>query len=68
MKFKLSPLLIGTTVVSFGTSAPELIVSINAVLDGNSQIAVGNVIVQILRMWVLYWDNCFIKAANYYRW
>ena len=25
MKFKLSPLLIGTTVVSFGTSAPELI-------------------------------------------
>lgn len=44
MKFKLSPLLIGTTVVSFGTSAPELIVSINAVLDGNSQIAVGNVI------------------------
>ena len=44
MKFKLSPLLIGTTVVSFGTSAPELIVSVKAVLDGNSQIAVGNVI------------------------
>ena len=44
MKFKLSPLLIGTTVVSFGTSAPELIVSINAVLGGNSSIAVGNVI------------------------
>ena len=44
MKFKLSPLLIGTTVVSFGTSAPELIVSIYAVLDGNSQIAVGYVI------------------------
>jgi cation:H+ antiporter len=44
MKFKLSPLLIGTTVVSFGTSAPELIVSVKAVLAGNSQIAVGNVI------------------------
>lgn len=44
MKFKLSPLLIGTTVVSFGTSAPELIVSVKAVLEGNSQIAVGNVI------------------------
>ena len=44
MRFKLSPLLIGTTVVSFGTSAPELIVSINAVLGGNSSIAVGNVI------------------------
>ena len=44
MKFKLSPLLIGTTVVSIGTSAPELVVSIKAVLGGNPDIAVGNVI------------------------
>ena len=43
-KFKLSPLLIGTTVVSFGTSAPELIVSIQAMLNGNSSVAVGNVV------------------------
>ncbi len=39
-----SPLVIGLTVVSFGTSAPELIVSINAALGGNPEIAVGNVI------------------------
>lgn len=32
------------TVVSFGTSAPELIVSIKAALDGNPEIAIGNVI------------------------
>ena len=43
-KFKLSPLLIGTTVVSFGTSAPELIVSVQATLDGNPGVAIGNVV------------------------
>lgn len=43
-KFKLSSLVIGMTVVSFGTSAPELIVSIKAALAGNAEIAMGNVI------------------------
>lgn len=39
-----SPLVIGLTVVSFGTSAPELAVSIQAGLGGNPDIAIGNVI------------------------
>ena len=43
-KFKVSPLLIGITIVSFGTSAPELIVSLKATLDGRSGIAIGNII------------------------
>lgn len=43
-KFRLSSLVIGMTVVSFGTSAPELIVSIKAALYGSSEIAMGNVI------------------------
>lgn len=43
-RFKLSPLLIGVTIVSFGTSAPELIVSLKATLYGSSGIALGNVI------------------------
>lgn len=43
-KFRLSSLVIGMTVVSFGTSAPELIVSIKAALGGNPEIALGNVI------------------------
>ena len=43
-KMNVSPLLIGVTVVSFGTSFPELLVSLQAALDGNSGIAVGNIV------------------------
>lgn len=43
-KFKLSPLVIGMTIVSFGTSAPELIVSLKAALNGFPEIAIGNVV------------------------
>jgi cation:H+ antiporter len=38
-----SPLLVGLTIVAFGTSAPELVVSTAAVMGGQSGIAVGNV-------------------------
>lgn len=40
----ISPLVIGLTVVAFGTSAPELAVSLKASLTGEPEIAVGNVI------------------------
>ena len=40
----IAPLVVGLTVVAFGTSAPELAVSVNAVLDGRTDIAVGNVV------------------------
>ncbi|MEM7650238.1 MAG: sodium:calcium antiporter, partial [Cyanobacteria bacterium P01_A01_bin.70] len=40
----LSPLVIGLTVVSYGTSAPELAVSLQASLHGQAEIALGNVI------------------------
>jgi cation:H+ antiporter len=40
----LSPLVIGLTVVAYGTSAPELMVSLYAALAGNSDIAVANVV------------------------
>ena len=43
-RLRLSPMVIGLTVVSFGTSAPEFIVSLQAALDGSSGIALGNVI------------------------
>ena len=42
--FHLSPLLIGLTVVGFGTSAPELIVSVQAALAGQPGLAIGNVL------------------------
>ncbi|MCB0790592.1 MAG: sodium:calcium antiporter [Flavobacteriales bacterium] len=40
----LSPLVVGLTVVSVGTSAPELVVSLSAAFHGSPSIAVGNVI------------------------
>ncbi|MBP6613905.1 MAG: sodium:calcium antiporter, partial [Aquabacterium sp.] len=43
LSFGISPLVVGLTVVAFGTSAPELAVSAGAVLDGKVDIAIGNV-------------------------
>jgi cation:H+ antiporter len=42
--FNISRMVIGVTVVSFGTSAPELIVSLNAAVSGHPEIAIGNVV------------------------
>ncbi|TLX57382.1 sodium:calcium antiporter [Stutzerimonas nosocomialis] len=42
--FGISPLIIGLTVVAFGTSAPETAVSVQASLGGSGDLAVGNVI------------------------
>lgn len=44
LRFKISKLVVGLTVVSFGTSAPELFVSLMAALDGHPDIAMGNVV------------------------
>ncbi len=44
LRFRLSPLVIGLTVVAFGTSAPELAASLTATLNGAEAIAVGNVV------------------------
>jgi cation:H+ antiporter len=43
-KFGISKLVVGMTVVAFGTSAPELLVSLNAALQGSSGLAIGNVV------------------------
>ncbi len=40
----ISPLVVGLTVVAFGTSAPELAVSVMSAMRGNADIAVGNVV------------------------
>ena len=42
--FKVSKMLIGLTIVAFGTSAPELAVSIKSLLSGSGEIGLGNVI------------------------
>ncbi len=41
---KVSTLVIGITVVAFGTSAPELLVSLRAVYDGSADISIGNIV------------------------
>jgi len=43
-KFKVSPMVIGLTVVAFGTSAPELVVSLTSAFSGNTNLALGNII------------------------
>ena len=43
-KFKIPPIVVGITLVAFGTSLPELIVSIIATLKGESEIVIGNVV------------------------
>lgn len=44
LKLSVPKIVIGMTVVSFATSAPELIVSLNATLDGLPSFAIGNVL------------------------
>lgn len=43
-KFNIPTIVIGLTVVAFGTSMPELVVSVYSALSGNSDIAIGNVV------------------------
>jgi len=43
LKWRISTMIVGLTVVSFGTSAPELLVSLKAALGGHPDLAIGNV-------------------------
>ena len=44
LRLRLSPLVVGLTIVAFGTSAPELFISVQAALEGSPDLAMGNVI------------------------
>lgn len=44
LRLHLSPLVVGLTIVAFGTSAPELFISVQAALEGSPDLAMGNVI------------------------
>lgn len=44
LRFSIPPIIISATVVAFGTSAPELLISIEAALKGAAGIALGNVV------------------------
>lgn len=44
LRLGVSPLVVGLTIVAFGTGSPEFVVSLTAAFDGNSGIALGNII------------------------
>ena len=44
LKIHISPLVVGLTIVAFGTSAPELLISIKAALSGSPDLTMGNVV------------------------
>ena len=44
-RYGISPLVIGMTVVAIGTPAPELVVSLNLILEGSSGLTIGNFVV-----------------------
>ena len=53
-RFRISPLVIGLTIVAFGTSAPELTVSVVSALHGSAELAIGNVVGSTFQ----YIDDC----------
>ena len=44
LSFGISPLVVGLTIVALGTGSPEIAVSVGAVMDGRTDIALGNVV------------------------
>ena len=44
LKISVSPMIVGLTVIAFGTSAPELLVAVQATWNGFSGLALGNII------------------------
>ena len=44
IRAKLSPLIIGLTIVAFGTSLPELIINVFSCIKGSSGLAIGNIV------------------------
>jgi len=44
LRLRIPPFIIGVTIVGFGTSMPEMLVSINAALKGSPDIAIGNIV------------------------
>ncbi|KXX71565.1 calcium/sodium antiporter [Flammeovirga sp. SJP92] len=44
LRLKIPPIIVGLTIVAFGTSAPELFISLHSALAGNADLAIGNVV------------------------
>ena len=63
--FKVSKMLIGLTIVAFGTSAPELAVSLKAIISHSGDIVLGNVIgSNILNIFLILGVSAMVHALN----
>ena len=63
-RYGVSPLVIGMTVVAFGTSAPELVVSLSAILEGSSGLAIGNLVgSNIANVLLILGATCLLKPV-----
>ena len=64
-KYKISPLVVGVFIMAFGTSLPELFVSISAVLKENGSIVVGNIIgSNITNIGLVFGISIFLRARR----
>ena len=60
-KMGISAMVIGMTVVAFGTSAPELMVSLQAALNGSKGLAIGNIVgSNIANIWLILGASCLV--------
>lgn len=60
-KLGISPMVIGMTVIAFGTSAPELMVSMQAALSGSTGLAIGNIVgSNIANVWLILGVACLV--------
>ena len=60
-RFGVSPLVIGMTIVALGTSAPELVVSLDAGLSGAPGLAIGNIVgSNIANIWLILGITCLV--------
>ena len=65
LNFKISKMLIGLTIVSFGTSAPEFAVSVKSILSGSGDIVLGNVIgSNILNILLIVGVSAIVHSLN----
>ena len=63
--FKVSKMLIGLTIVAFGTSAPEFAVSVKSLISGNGDIVLGNVIgSNILNILLILGCSAMVHSLN----
>lgn len=64
-KFGIPQIIIGLTIVAFGTSAPEAAISISAAIKGSARLAIGNVIgSNILNIFLILGVTAFITALS----